>query len=77
MIKDEEDELNEEPLDSENETENHMPETSRDSGDAEYASNTFAELEQLLEEAIRNEDYERASHIRDEIKKRETNTDNQ
>ncbi|MEI6765943.1 MAG: bifunctional nuclease family protein [Bacteroidota bacterium] len=77
MVKDEEDELNEEPLDSENETEDQISEASRDSTDAEYASNTFAELEQLLEEAIRNEDYERASHIRDEIKKRETNTDNQ
>ncbi len=36
----------------------------------EYELYTFEELEELLKEAIENEDYERASKIRDEIKKR-------
>jgi uncharacterized protein len=38
--------------------------------DSEFASLTLTELEEILREAISNEDYERASMIRDEIKKR-------
>lgn len=75
MLKGEEDDdLNEETIEKEKEDEDEETETAAES---EYASNTFAELEQMLEEAIRNEDYERASHIRDEIKKRESNTEQQ
>ncbi|TWO32080.1 bifunctional nuclease family protein [Seonamhaeicola sediminis] len=35
-----------------------------------YASKTLEELEILLDEAVTNEDYEKAAHIRDEISKR-------
>lgn len=35
-----------------------------------YASKTLEELENLLDEAVANEDYEKAAHIRDEISKR-------
>ena len=36
-----------------------------------YKSKTIEELHTLLEEAVANEDYEKAAHIRDEISKRE------
>ncbi|GAA4233064.1 bifunctional nuclease family protein [Postechiella marina] len=36
-----------------------------------YASKSTKELHKLLEEAVNNEDYETAAHIRDEISKRE------
>ena len=36
----------------------------------EFINNSMEELEELLQEAVRKEDYERASLIRDEIKKR-------
>ena len=36
-----------------------------------YKSKTIEELQNLLEEAVTNEDYEKAVHIRDEISKRE------
>ena len=36
-----------------------------------YKGKTIEELQQLLEEAVNNEDYEKAAHIRDEISKRE------
>ncbi len=39
-------------------------------GKSIYAKYTLADLENALNEAIRNEDYEKASQIRDEIKKR-------
>ncbi|MFD2542459.1 bifunctional nuclease domain-containing protein [Lacinutrix gracilariae] len=35
-----------------------------------FASKTIEELNRLLEEAVANEDYEKAAHIRDEISKR-------
>ncbi|MCL4160081.1 UNVERIFIED_CONTAM: hypothetical protein GTU68_009248 [Idotea baltica] len=35
-----------------------------------YASNTIEELHNMLDEAVANEDYEKAAHIRDEISKR-------
>jgi protein-arginine kinase activator protein McsA len=35
------------------------------------SSKTIAELQELLEEALQNEDYELASRIRDEINKRQ------
>ncbi|MHC1702552.1 MAG: bifunctional nuclease domain-containing protein [Tenuifilaceae bacterium] len=41
---------------------------SRDSG--VYSKMSMAELKTMLEEAVHNEDYEKASKIRDEIKKR-------
>lgn len=40
------------------------------SGDSEFAAATIEELEEQLTQAIDNEDYELASKIRDEIKKR-------
>lgn len=36
-----------------------------------YKGKTIEELQTLLEEAVNNEDYEKAAHIRDEISKRE------
>jgi bifunctional DNase/RNase len=36
-----------------------------------FKGKTLEELQTLLEEAVNNEDYERAAHIRDEISKRE------
>ena len=36
-----------------------------------YKSKTLEELHHMLEEAVTNEDYEKAAHIRDEISKRE------
>ncbi len=36
-----------------------------------YGQYTSGELREMLNEAIQNEDYEKASSIRDEIKKRE------
>ncbi len=36
-----------------------------------YKGKTLEELQTLLEEAVANEDYEKAAHIRDEISKRE------
>lgn len=36
----------------------------------EYAELTLAELQQMLQSAIENEEYEKASHIRDEINRR-------
>lgn len=35
-----------------------------------YANKTLQELQNLLDEAVSNEDYEKAAHIRDEISKR-------
>lgn len=42
------------------------------SGASSYAQYSTSELEELLNEAIRDEDYEKASIIRDELTKRET-----
>jgi hypothetical protein len=36
-----------------------------------FKGKTLQELHILLDEAVANEDYERAAHIRDEISKRE------
>jgi len=36
-----------------------------------YQAKTLEELQNLLEDAVANEDYEKAAHIRDEISKRE------
>lgn len=41
------------------------------SGDTSYSQYSKSELKEMLNEAIQNEDYEKASMIRDEIKKRE------
>ena len=35
-----------------------------------YKTKTLEELHNLLDEAVANEDYEKAAHIRDEISKR-------
>ena len=40
-------------------------------GSSTYAQYSLSELRDMLSEAIQNEDYEKASFIRDEIKKRE------
>ncbi len=37
----------------------------------EYSTNTLEELEEMLKKAVDNEEYEKASKIRDEIKKRD------
>jgi uncharacterized protein len=37
----------------------------------EFEEYTLSELKELLEKAVEQEDYEKASKIRDEIKKRE------
>ncbi len=42
----------------------------RKEGSGQYVSYTLEELHELLKEAVENEDYEKASEIRDEIKKR-------
>lgn len=42
-----------------------------ESGGSSYAQYSTDELNELLDEAIRNEDYEKASVIRDELNKRE------
>jgi uncharacterized protein len=44
-------------------------EESNQSGET-YSRNTLAELQELLEGAVQNEDYEKAAKIRDEISKR-------
>jgi len=46
------------------------PKTSK-SGGPKYGKKTLEELQQMLEEAIAAEEYEKASEIRDEINKRE------
>jgi len=37
-----------------------------------YSSQSLAELAELLENAVQDEDYEKAAQIRDEISKRES-----
>ena len=44
--------------------------TDTDSGTEEFTTNTMEELEEMLQKAISNEEYEKASKIRDEITKR-------
>jgi bifunctional DNase/RNase len=39
-------------------------------GETEYSAMTINELEEMLDQAISNEEYEKASQIRDEIKRR-------
>lgn len=48
----------------------HRDEESFSQGKSVYEKYTLADLENLLSEAVRNEDYEKASFIRDEIKRR-------
>jgi len=36
----------------------------------EYSTNTLEELEEMLQKAVENEEYEKASRIRDEINKK-------
>lgn len=47
--------------------------TDTDSGTEEFTTNTMEELEEMLQKAISNEEYEKASKIRDEITKRTKN----
>lgn len=47
--------------------------TDTDSGTEEFTTNTAEELEEMLQKAISNEEYEKASKIRDEITKRTKN----
>jgi len=49
------------------------PEDIIDNPENQYSSISSEELDELLRESIENEDYEKASKIRDEIKKREAN----
>jgi protein-arginine kinase activator protein McsA len=39
-------------------------------GQGEFAGKTLEELKMMLDDAVQKEDYERASRIRDEIKRR-------
>lgn len=48
----------------------HRDEESFSQGKSVYEKYTLADLENLLTEAVKNEDYEKASFIRDEIKRR-------
>lgn len=48
----------------------HRDEESFSQGKSVYEKYTIADLENLLSEAVKNEDYEKASFIRDEIKRR-------
>jgi uncharacterized protein len=48
----------------------HRDEESVGHGKSVYEKYTLADLESLLSEAVQNEDYEKASQIRDEIKRR-------
>ena len=61
MLIDEKQEGSETRIDSTEESESYSE---------EYAEYTLTELEDLLEKAVDSEDYEKASEIRDEIKKR-------
>lgn len=47
-----------------------IDETPPKSGDSIYSNKTLLELNKLLQEAVNNENYEKASEIRDEIQKR-------
>jgi hypothetical protein len=42
------------------------------SGDSTYTQKSLSELHEMLENAVQNEDYERAAKIRDEISRRES-----
>lgn len=48
------------------------PKSSSRKKEVKYTDNSVEELEQLLEKAISEEDYEKAARIRDEINKRDT-----
>jgi uncharacterized protein len=48
----------------------HRDEESFSQGKSVYEKYTLTDLESLLSEAVKNEDYEKASFIRDEIKRR-------
>lgn len=50
--------------------EHHMDESPVGHGKSVYEKYSLSDLESLLSEAVQNEDYEKASHIRDEIKRR-------
>lgn len=50
--------------------EQHMDESPVGHGKSVYEKYSLSDLETLLSEAVQNEDYEKASHIRDEIKRR-------
>ena len=47
------------------------PDSTVEHEESTYSQNTLAELQKMLEKAVENEDYEKASLIRDEIKQRE------
>jgi len=59
-------------LDFDNKDEGHAitPAESKPGGTKHYDSKSLDELEKMLQEAIMNEDYEKASKIRDEINQR-------
>lgn len=59
-------------LDLENEVSKPVPFNVQESNQSTetYSRNSLAELQELLEGAVRNEDYEKAAKIRDEISKR-------
>jgi len=46
------------------------PDTLEETLEDEYSTNTLEELEEMLQKAVENEEYEKASRIRDEINKK-------
>lgn len=55
---------------SEDDSETHLPTDIKVSSENEFSDYLSAELEDMLQKAVENEDYELASRLRDEIKKR-------
>ncbi len=47
-----------------------LPQTEKPSDEESFAGNTVAELKEMLQLAVENEEYEKASRIRDELNKR-------
>ncbi|MFA8451013.1 MAG: bifunctional nuclease domain-containing protein [Bacteroidales bacterium] len=58
-------------IDIDEETEEENLNDSSDNDNSEFEQYTINELKEILDQSIRDEEYEKASKIRDEIKKRE------
>lgn len=71
IIAEEESELEDDEMDIE--MEDAEVESEESSGKSDYSTKNIEELNQTLQDAIKNEDYERAAKIRDELQKRGSN----